>query len=345
MAQIYEQLRTSLMDVPVYRTSLDHFYFKEKRLGLLKEDWWWQMAAKFFSVTLVEAKFNYLMSLFNIDTICCNEFFNAFGESKHADAEWLYGLFPGGINLEKRLTAKETLMAQTVDGGKSIFYASIFCENENESLSLLKQSMSMGYVRAYDMLSRHEDLPRETLEKGVYMNSGGCCHKLANYYNFDYWKEKGARLGDSDCICSYSYQTKDTYLGWILRYPDTVYTGDWMKWFRNAGPEILGSLSEYFLIGELSVRSEKTIMMDVDEPMLTRNMEDVFSYHKYVLGAVRDECICWVLVAEKLKVNKDVRKMIAKMVWGTRFEGRDKFEGRKYCSTESFFDRSSNGYY
>ena len=35
----------------------------------------------------------------------------------------------------------------------------------------------------------------------------------------------------------------------------------------------------------------------------------------------REMCVTWVLVAKRIGYNKDVRRMISKMVWETRREG------------------------
>ena len=44
--------------------------------------------------------------------------------------------------------------------------------------------------------------------------------------------------------------------------------------------------------------------------------------HDCWCDAARETCVAWILVAKRTGLNKDVRKIIARLVWEARREGR-----------------------
>ena len=42
--------------------------------------------------------------------------------------------------------------------------------------------------------------------------------------------------------------------------------------------------------------------------------------HDSWCDVVREACVAWILIAKRIRLNKDVRKMISVMVWETRRE-------------------------
>lgn len=312
---------------------------KAQLFDLLDEDWWWELAGpnhlNFFSLPLVEAKLNYLLSFFyHIHSV--GQFFNLFRKLDHPDSRWFFGLFPSGIDTREKealYRAKELLVSQPFDGGRSLFYASICCSFDiPEVMSLLRKSIDMGYVRSYDMLyvGYIFNLTEEMLKKATKHGSVSCWKLLGDrlkqrVYVYD---EKGARLGDNNCFGSYSHCLFETdkRLYWLLNFVTSCKDNDWFSWFSNAGSA--SKPAELFLIGELTTRAESNPSLHIIKPFLgfeqlILTKERIDGYHKAVLAAVRSECLWWVIVARNLQVNKDVRKLIAKKLWASRFEGRE----------------------
>ena len=46
--------------------------------------------------------------------------------------------------------------------------------------------------------------------------------------------------------------------------------------------------------------------------------------HDSLCDAAREVCVLWILIAKKLRFHKDARKIIAKILWDARREGRDR---------------------
>ena len=85
-----------------------------------------------------------------------------------------------------------------------------------------------------------------------------------------------------------------------------------------------GHGSVLFEVGEMfkgGNGGEMVFLQDEDTGLVDILMRAVAMFDKWC-DAAREACVAWVLIAKRMEFNKDVRKMVAKMVWDTRREGK-----------------------
>ena len=88
-----------------------------------------------------------------------------------------------------------------------------------------------------------------------------------------------------------------------------------------------GSYSDLvFEVGELFTKntdfSEGMVFGRREWPCLIDVLMQIVSLHDERCDAALEACIAWVLIAKRMRLNKDVRKMVSKMVWAGRRDGR-----------------------
>lgn len=86
------------------------------------------------------------------------------------------------------------------------------------------------------------------------------------------------------------------------------------------GDAILFEVGEMFK-GNLDVEKEK-VFREAQLPSVINTLSRVVSMYDGWCDAARDACVAWVLTGKRIGLNKDVRRMIARMVWESRREGR-----------------------
>ena len=75
------------------------------------------------------------------------------------------------------------------------------------------------------------------------------------------------------------------------------------------------------LKGNIDVQAGTVFGRNGDSEHLEMLLQAVALYDRWC-GVAREACVMWVLTAKRMGVNKDVRRMIAGMVWETRREER-----------------------
>lgn len=299
-------------------------------MSVLDADWWFSVAVPgFFIIPIKDAKLNCAFS--RIDDIGMEFFVEQMRRTGHKDADWFLSLFPNGIEDDDkiaRLERKKLLLSQPEDGGRSLYFASLFCDDDDEEKRLLRRSMSMGYVRSYGGMVRVGRVDLDFLYEGAKLNDDVCCHELSIRLEPGakraIYIEKGARLGNIECMYGYSRSMAEQGLknrvDWLWSIFCIYSYGDCVEWYKRAlevtEPETLfyiGEISKYLLL-QFRIRRVKGI---------TKGIGYVEVYHAKVIRDVRCECITWILCAKEMGFNKDVRKMISKKLWLSRFEGRD----------------------
>lgn len=296
------------------------------------EDWWFDLIGPdFFLSPRADIKLTYVFSKYGSDDLNHKDFLDAFRATGHEDAEWFFGLFPNGIDLYDegaKSDAKKILVAQPEDG-RSLFFASKLCLAP-EAIIMLKKSISMGYTRSYgEICGLVAGESREFWLEGARKGCDSCCWYLCvtrGCSSAHIYAERGARLGNKDCMLRYSETLSfENPVRWLITYTNLVFVYSRVTqnntWFKNA--DKVKDKSALFYIGELTICGFVNGVPTEDSSLYLVKSR-ILSYHAGVLNAVRDECVCWVMIAHVLGVNKDVRKVISKMIWKSRFEGRKK---------------------
>lgn len=290
------------------------------------EDWWFDLIGPgFFIVPNEEVKLTYLMGE-GWDRWHWQENLRNMKNTRHPDGVWLADLFPNGIGVKglSRQKAKEILLSQPEDGGRSLFFASFCCGADlDEGRKLLLRSLTMGYTRSYCQLAQSGYTDENFLLAGMNAGSGYCCLLLARKCSRGDYLERGARLGDYECMFSHGVSyLKDDRRRWILTcyYTKNHHYG-WDDWFTQTLH--VKDVSTLFYIGEMTSKMQITLFELFAESPLASGYKRVMSDYTRVLNAVRSECVWWVLIAKRMGVNKDARKIVTKKIWMSRYEGRE----------------------
>lgn len=274
-----------------------------------------------------QVKMNYLFDCNKIigDNFKNEKFLSDFRATGHPDAMWFFELFPNGVNGNDS-DVKNLFLSQPDDGGRSLYFASHFAPFE---IAVLWRSIKMGYVLSYGELATtrgdHKgDISFPSfLTEGAKKESSKCCEFLAQGLDNgsdDKYIEKGARLGNDACMDMFRRRLNfNDRIRWILSWLYVMKYELWDYWYncvRN-----VSDVSTLFYIGELSSRGDHKHRKMSQTGF--NGKERVFAYYGRVVGAVRDECVTWSLIGRSCRLHKDVRILISKMVWLSRFEGRE----------------------
>lgn len=268
----------------------------------------------FFSVPLHEVKMNYLMS----DSVNCwdwssEPFLEYIRHTNHPDVDWLIKVIStGSLSLNS-----DRFLSCPCDSGRHLYYASLFCD-KNGARDLISQCLVKN--------------PESRLYKYLLYNLSGML-KLTDFSKE--WQdeknkkfEEGARLGDKHGIINFAWTLPiSNILRWYLQICSTRY-----DWFRES--IYVTDISILFHIGELTKRYVNTKHEALDDCMWNKLFPSLYKwrifygkrrvliYYRTVCDMVRMECIYWALCSRKMKINRDVRGIILKKIWNSRFDGR-----------------------
>lgn len=285
-------------------------------------DW---LEPSFLLVSKQKAMFNYIFRHFKTE-MDTPKVLDTLRKIDDEEVKWWLSLFPNGINPKERAKAKEVLLKQPEDGGRNLYYAALCCVDTEERLLLMNLSAEKKFPRSFYALtaSFSRDHNDRILREGEQLNDAEACY-CSYIWSKDskdqhFYLVKSARLGDSYGINEFGKTLLiDDCLRWTLLCNKTLYE----QWYEEAMD--VTSNETLFHIGELSkyVDARRNIdFLYLVSAVAKKGIQKVKWYHKFVKDTVREECVNWCLVARKLGVNKDIRGVIAKMIWLTRKEGR-----------------------
>lgn len=299
----------------------------------------------FFSVPLDEAKMNLIASMeHRWDSQFTRDIFRS---TKHSDAIWIINLFNEfNLNHETEcLNCIKRIIAQPDTTGRNLFFAYLLSRNifRGKRDDLLQISMEMGYKYAFGERvfdTYHLDDLKDVIQCGI--RSGDPVSmftfliqrydKGESNVETERLQESIARMGHMLAMSGYSKRLDfNNPLRWTLsiiritQYGSLEMEGDHdheinaLQWNRDT--YYVTDLSTLFLIGELATIFEK-VMWIHEEP---RQIQ-LRNYYRFVCNQTRQECIIWVLISKHIRLHKDIRIMISKLIWESRKQGREGFK-------------------
>jgi hypothetical protein len=251
-------------------------------------------------------------------------------ECRHPDAVWLVSLFPAGETVTRK-RAREVLLEQGEDP-RALFFVARLSKNDKEKM---ERSARLGYAPAQVMMSLRSDTvdcfkwASLAAENG---DRGGLC-ELGRRYRYglgcaadrdkaiDLFRQS-AELGDAAAQGMYAEIGFGKF--------------DWQRfhWWARASRR---SLAGYFcsavcdlaplfqqgqhsrIVHEVAPVIRKNLDSDVasyriEEPM-ARELRRVLKVHEVMTARGRDAIACWSMCALRLGMVKDMRVVIAMLVW------------------------------
>jgi hypothetical protein len=257
-------------------------------------------------------------------------------ECRHPDAVWLASLFPVGADVT-RARMREVMEEQGEDA-RALHLAWRLGDNDAED-GLLELAAAKGYAPA------QADLSYEMKQPGAFelaqlaaaqgsrrgMCQLGWCfrHGLGCENDRDRAIElfgAAARLGDADAQVSLgeeAFRSRDwERFHWWSR---AVERGRGQRWFWRGVVSLLsafeeGELGRILHIAAPLLRANLNVVKQevfgfVVSKEVWQNLLRVLELHEAMLDRARCAVACWSVVGRRMGLVKDVRVMIAKVVW------------------------------
>ncbi len=250
--------------------------------------------------------------------------------SSHEEAIWLQKLFPKGLKRGKK--AKEFLMALTPLDGKALYFAAQAGEGFDQQL-MWRAVDEFEYGPALGFFSGKVEMA----QRGAFSRDRKSMYELARFY----WKGYGIKQDQPKAVplfmeaarrrcwraCEWiaNRSTKLEYWTWTvearLRHDFSYFLlmlNREMKRLTKDGSNIQTILA----IGEVL---RKYVSCDLKSLFVIpteghKNVRRVLKIISLVFERTRKKCVCWVLCAKRLQLCRDIRVIIAQMVWSCRNE-------------------------
>ncbi len=272
---------------------------------------------------------------------------------KHPDAEWLTLIFEGQNVSTKEEARKVFLLFQDVDA-RAVCFAWCLTDGVRNDLSLLRRAAEKGNAFACATLYREVWLmnTEEAFRLAQYsaaqherdglfylarclVDSRGCEKNLAlAKENFLIAAELGDVFAASEC--SYHVDACDPARWvWFSRAAVSGFPDSFLESFSKPVQEFFsgsGSASIVFLIGRalkgnIDVGEEEifgTTPFSLNFDLVVGFANQAIAFYDSQVKAARLAVDTWAQVATRLRLIKDMRILIGKMIWEARFEANYK---------------------
>jgi hypothetical protein len=259
-------------------------------------------------------------------------------ECEHDDAKWLVSLFPDGPPPTKE-EAKRVFLAQANDP-RAMFFGAYTCWMGDRDENLVRRAAYLGYAPAQAEVALwsegHESVA--WAEKSAGQGDRDGLYQLGECL----WNGEGCDKDANKALLLYKEAAQRGHLWAQLRYGTHAFQkNDWERyvwWGRAANQGCPGAQS-----GLVDVAAELMKLRDwngrwrrvlFEVGAACKGHVDVFSryrndravlaieravalHEEWCADAERAIC-CWVWIARKKKIVKDIRTAIAKMLWADK---------------------------
>ncbi len=268
---------------------------------------------------------------------------------KHPDAEWLTSVFDGK-DVSTKEGAREVFLSFNNDA-RALCFAWYMTDDREEDLSLLRRAAEMGNAFACSTLcwkalraSKEEAFRLARLAAAQHESDG--FYSLGFCFRDGFGCEEDLNLAKEKFLVAAELGhvwAADDY-GSLLDESDCA---RWIWWsraaLRGSSYSFLASFSEQielffsgsgnatilFLIGRalkenIDAAEEEIFRVGVDFDSHIGPANQAVSFYSSQIKSARLAVETWTLVATRLRVMKDMRILIGKMIWEARFEANYK---------------------
>jgi tetratricopeptide (TPR) repeat protein len=264
-------------------------------------------------------------------------------ECQHPDAQWLAALFPAGTHVTPE--GMREVMLQQGDDPRALYFASRLVRRD---VGLLRRATEGGFARAQaDLAALTENTAEKLrlLEKASEQNDREGLFQLGELvYRVDkdvdraielYWR--AAELDQHDAQFEYgdmAFGERDwERFHWWSKAADggvcegtlCCHIADFLPCFERgecgrilgiAAPVIKKNLEEW-------KEGDLFLMLMTEDVLDIEDLECVLELHAEMLRRARGAIDCWSMAGRRCGVVKDMRMMIAKMLWAEAWRWGD----------------------
>ncbi len=270
-------------------------------------------------------------------------------DCKHPDAEWLTSIFEGKNVSTKEGARKVFLCSQ--DDARGLCFAYWLTDYREADLSLLRRASKMGNAFACSTLRREvfrenkvEAFRLARLTANQHERDGfyelGCCFHYGNGCEQDLNLAKenfliAAELGHFDAAEAYGRLLDNSDPArwfWLGRAALRCFPGLFLRSFPKQVKQFFsssGNASVVFLIGRalkgnIDVEKKQFFGIDYSFDSYIGAANQAVSFYESQIKSARLAVDTWTLVATRLRVIKDMRIYVSKLIWEARFEANYK---------------------
>ncbi len=253
---------------------------------------------------------------------------------------------------KRREQARNVFLAHEDDARAVCFAWWMLSDDEAVAdLSMLRHAADMGYAFALSTLASHEDSRRLALaavskgeRDGFFQLGHLLCHEDKN---LALGKENlliAAELGELNAVGEYGLSfgefDPERWL-WLGRAALRGYFTNFLELFPK---QILERSSpvKLFLIGRalkgnVDVENQRIFGVKFDFIIVTDVSQRAVNFYMCQVESARLAVDAWVVIGKRLGVVKDIRRVIASLIWDARFEANYKCNNSKLCSQRKEF--------
>ena len=268
-------------------------------------------------------------------------------DCKHPDAVWLTSIFEGK-EVSTKEDARKVLLSHQ-DDARALCFAWCLSDDYEEDISLLRRASEMRNAYACSELCVH--VWEENKEEGFRLAQiAAAQHERGSFYSLGHFFRDGlgckkdldfakqnlliaAELGDvwaadlygnlldeSDPVCwiwlgrAALRGSPFSFLSYLSKQVE--------EFFSGAGNATVVFLIGRTLKGNIDMEKKQIFGFNVDSRIGPANQ--AVSFYSSQIKSVRLAIDTWTLVATRLRLIKDMRMFIGKMIWEARFEANYK---------------------
>ena len=266
-------------------------------------------------------------------------------ECDHDEARWLCGLFPGGS-----LTAEvaRTVFLSQGEEPKALYFAGVLSGNDRDKIC---RAAELGYARAQShmtvfcigkdrfkwasLAAAQGDSFGLFMLSQCYLEGSGCVvdKKRANRILRDagdklcYWALSTLYAIEADSLekMRYCCQMMAFTVGRLWIRAETNHVVKVFIQTRALGEVVF--LAGMTLRGNLNEKTQTVFGSEVDTPSFA-SCKQAVALSDFWIDSAREMCITWVLCAQRMGLNRDVRRKISELLWETKKEALHEFPRR-----------------
>jgi TPR repeat protein len=269
-------------------------------------------------------------------------------ECQHRDARWLASLFPVGVPVTAE--RMHEVMLQQGDDPRALFIA--WRLDKGDSSGLIRAAEA-GYAPAQAELSFHlsgrsgEDEAFAWAQRSALQNDRDGLYQLGYRFEFGF----GCPEDESKAVEAFRLAAELEFREAQYRYGELAFgEHDWERyhwWIRAKGRAHRELLSQVIRLLPLFERGEHGRILHIVGPVIANGLDAVGQWfgialpedevaklkrvielHGAMLECARRAIDCWSMAARRIRVVKEMRAMIAKMLWEEPWQWGEKESAR-----------------
>ncbi len=248
---------------------------------------------------------------------------------KHPDAVWLSSVCKDASSIDE---ARDVFLSHQ-DDARALCFAWFLSSMKDDDLSLLRRSAQLGHAFACATLIDRVWSEDSNLSYSLAERAAGQLERDGLYWlgMMKGWREDNlliaAELGHgaaSSIMVDFVGRSDPAHWVWLARAASRGFSGMFLTRFalpvRDFFKDGTGSATEVFFIGRTFERGNFAGGDEIEKAL-------AIDFYRRQVESSRKAVDTWVLIGKRLGIIKDIRNLIANLIWDARFEANYKVFG------------------